>query len=344
MPGGPPTRGGGEESSPSGIAARLEELTEVLARNLSAPPDAASREELDGCLHRLRHLSSSVRGMELLVDAHRPEALARREAELRSIALATSETIRLLAQANGYIAEKVGGQIQELDEVAALPVSEEMAARLRHVASEVREAAREMEGRLEDTSKGIDQASERIAALERELGEARRKALYDALTRLYSRAALDERLKAAIGEAEGSGPWCFLIADIDHFKAVNDQYGHLVGDAFLYKVARVIETALRQKTGEGFLARYGGEEFAIVLPQAALAHAGEIAEEIRQRVGLTSWQRRGHEGEAPLHATISIGVAQYRPGDTAASLVERADQALYRAKNAGRDRIALAPQ
>jgi len=205
----------------------------------------------------------------------------------------------------------------------------------------VRAAAGQLERELDTSGAAFDKSHERITALEHELQEARRKALYDGLTRLHRRSVLDERLAVAIAQGEKDGPWCFLLADIDRFKRVNDRYGHLVGDALLYKVARVIETAVRQQTGEAFLSRFGGEEFGIILPRSTLALAGKIAERIRTQMAAMRWEYRSRQSETVIVATLSIGVAQYHAQDTVASLIERADRALYRAKNEGRNRVAF---
>jgi GGDEF domain-containing protein len=112
------------------------------------------------------------------------------------------------------------------------------------------------------------------------------------------------------------------MADIDHFKAVNDQNGHLVGDALLMKVAAAVEEALREGGIDGFVGRYGGEEFGIILPDSALEEALPVGEAVRRTVASSRWQiRRG--SCALLKAAISVGVAEHQPGDTAAARCRR---------------------
>jgi diguanylate cyclase len=234
----------------------------------------------------------------------------------------------------------MAAQVEELDGIADLPPSKELADRLRNTVTSVREAATKMDRNLGELVARVDSANERIAALEKELNEARERALYDSLTRVYSRAALDERLALAVREGEAKGPWSFMIADIDHFKGVNDQHGHIVGDALLYKIARVMEKTLNGRVQDAILARYGGEEFSAIMPRSTLPKATQVAELLRRTVEASRWQCRTANGSPVVQTTVSFGVAQYRDGDTVSSLVERADRALYKAKEGGRNRVA----
>jgi diguanylate cyclase (GGDEF)-like protein len=128
-----------------------------------------------------------------------------------------------------------------------------------------------------------------------------------------------------------------LMVDIDHFKQINDEHGHLVGDIVLRDVARVMREALRTVDAVG---RYGGEEFMIILPHTPREEAWKTAERLRQKVAdhaFTS-SRKG----AGLHVTVSVGVASYpsEKVDTPSALIRAADEALYRAKEKGRNRVA----
>lgn len=155
----------------------------------------------------------------------------------------------------------------------------------------------------------------------------------DSLTGLYNRRAGLERLEAELvrGGRTGAGT-CVLMVDVDRFKDVNDARGHEAGDLALRALARASTSELR---AEDIAIRWGGEEFLFVLPGAALGQALVVAERIRSRVEST---RIGREGE-PFGITLSGGVAERRPGEDWSSLVRRADDALYRAKAAGRNRI-----
>ena len=125
------------------------------------------------------------------------------------------------------------------------------------------------------------------------------------------------------------------MIDIDRFKVLNDRFGHLMGDAVLCRVARVLIGSLRP---QDLLARYGGEEFAVLLPNLDPAAATAVAERLREAVAAPE----ADEGHEPLPSvTISIGIASYQPRETLALLLSRADAALYRAKQDGRNRTSV---
>ncbi|GGP26497.1 GGDEF domain-containing protein [Silvimonas amylolytica] len=157
----------------------------------------------------------------------------------------------------------------------------------------------------------------------------------DALTGAWNRRALEERLARLHEESCNDGwPLCVLMIDLDHFKEINDRFTHIQGDQVLKGVVHLIATACRS---DEFIARYGGEEFTLLLPGLQLSGALQIAERIRTTV---------HEHEWPalpdVRLTVSIGAAELREGEAAASLLARADMALYEAKRSGRNKVCLA--
>ena len=157
---------------------------------------------------------------------------------------------------------------------------------------------------------------------------------HDPLTGIYNRRRLLERLEEEVERSQrGSTPMAVCMLDVDHFKQVNDRHGHQTGDEVLRQVASTISTSLRSIDSLG---RYGGEEFVLVLPQTPRDGAREKAERVRRAIDLSC-----PSGE-PL--TVSIGVAGYRPGDSADTLLARADAALYEAKAQGRNRVVLEPE
>lgn len=154
----------------------------------------------------------------------------------------------------------------------------------------------------------------------------------DALTGAFNRHHLEESLDREVGRCERGAPaFVLLIADIDHFKRINDGYGHLVGDLVLKAAAHAMREVLRKAD---YMARYGGEEFVMLVAAHKLAEAKVACERLRARVEHLRMPELGAH-----NITISIGAATYRPGDTQASLLGRADAALYRAKNSGRNRV-----
>lgn len=158
----------------------------------------------------------------------------------------------------------------------------------------------------------------------------------DGLTGIYNRRWLDEALPRMFDRARfNSSPFALVIADIDHFKRCNDEYGHLAGDRILCHVARILSENLRPTD---LLARYGGEEFMVLLANTSAGDAMTVAERMRRAV--TASIPGGACGSTPLPAvTISGGVAGISRDDTVSDLVKRADDALYRAKSEGRNRV-----
>ncbi|TCK17110.1 diguanylate cyclase (GGDEF)-like protein [Thiogranum longum] len=158
----------------------------------------------------------------------------------------------------------------------------------------------------------------------------------DALTGVSSRTSLLDALEAAISRSTKTGqPLCIIMADLDHFKAVNDRYGHMVGDKVLTEVGARIRAALREFDLVG---RYGGEEFVIVLENTSRHTALQVAERIRQRIAGQPIKTGSHQ----LDITISQGLALRVEGDDSQSLLQRADDAMYKAKRAGRNCVAEA--
>jgi diguanylate cyclase len=158
----------------------------------------------------------------------------------------------------------------------------------------------------------------------------------DALTGLANRHALDDFLRAAqITAMENGKPLSILLVDIDHFKAFNDRFGHQFGDQVLRLIAQLLKDGLRDD--EDLAARFGGEELVGVLPDADIDAARSVAERIREAIANRQVTRRS-TGEVLSGVTVSIGVAQFAPGETLAGLFERCDRALYAAKRAGRNR------
>src|SRR5665213_2339368 len=164
-------------------------------------------------------------------------------------------------------------------------------------------------------------------------------AITDQLTGLHNRRYMSRHLDNLVSGAQKSGkPLAFLIMDIDHFKSVNDTYGHDIGDEVLRDFAGRISANVR---GIDLACRYGGEEFVVVMPDTDFAFAMTIAERLRKSVEETAFVISRDPGK--LNVTISIGIAaSLRDGDTADGLLHRADQALYRAKREGRNRVVAA--
>ena len=185
----------------------------------------------------------------------------------------------------------------------------------------------------------LQESSETINTLSKDLEETLEAAMTDSLTGLYNRKAFDDRLAlATAGALENGGTLSLLMVDIDHFKRFNDTWGHQVGD----QVLRLVGANLRMNVkGKDTAARYGGEELAIILPDTEIENAVKFAEQIRKAIGsMKIVKKKSREEIGPV--TVSIGTAQFRHNETPDDFVARADYALYAAKEAGRNRVTQA--
>jgi diguanylate cyclase (GGDEF)-like protein len=170
--------------------------------------------------------------------------------------------------------------------------------------------------------------------LRREHAEAREQSRRDALTATYNRRYLDERLVTLLEDQSGTVGICVALVDVDHFKQVNDTYGHPFGDRVLQRLVTELDAGLPEGA---FCARYGGEEFALVFPGRDLADVVRICEGARHRIDRHPWQ----ELHRDLRVTVSIGVAHTSgPVSGLERLVGTADTLLYGAKHAGRNAVA----
>lgn len=162
--------------------------------------------------------------------------------------------------------------------------------------------------------------------------ELARSASTDGLTGLWNRSRIEQLFARECARARRYGtPFSVILIDIDHFKEVNDTHGHTVGDTVLRQFAQLLRNNVRQVDQVG---RLGGEEFLIVLPEINVKQARAAAETLRQRIN-------NHEFETVQHKTASFGVTQYHGKETLQSVLDRVDQALYAAKNNGRDRVEV---
>jgi diguanylate cyclase (GGDEF)-like protein len=167
--------------------------------------------------------------------------------------------------------------------------------------------------------------------LEREKEELQEQVIIDSLTKLHSRNYLFDYLRKIVKKSiRHSFPVSLAVIDIDFFKKINDTHGHLVGDCVLKELAKLLKKSFR---ASDCVARYGGEEFVVVLPFSSLEHACDKLEEVRKYI-----EKHKFCGKKNIRLTISIGVTEYRQGESIKSFLKRADENLYKAKNGGRNR------
>ncbi len=247
-----------------------------------------------------------------------------------------------LAEVGAYLkdasgdAETYGKALEAGRSEISLAVEETRATRL---LAGLAAATDEMVAQTAKLNARLRHSSEEVAQMRRELDKARRDTMRDSLTGLPNRRAFDAQIAELSAAADAGGaPLTLAFCDVDHFKKFNDTWGHRIGDDVLRLVGVRMVDAFQ---ASGFPARYGGEEFVAILPRLQPCEALAVADKFRTSISARSLKRRG-DGKDIGRVTISVGLATRRPGESADSLIERADAALYRAKGEGRDRVVAA--
>lgn len=294
-------------------------------------------------VQRLRNLEGARAELEQLLSAmvEQLDALNNYIAELNA-----AETQR--TSSADTLDLQITGEVHAIGESVA--AGTDLAKIRRHLQDRLASISRHLQGFHAREEERLRLARERTAlmrarmeemegearALQERLSEKKRQTLLDPLTRVLNRLGWDERIADELERWQRfRQPACVIAWDIDHFKLINDTYGHRAGDRVLVAVAETLSSSIR---GTDCVARYGGEEFVMLLPATVLAEGLRIAEQLRAAVTGIGFHFRGK----PVSVTMSGGVTQLAPGDNANSAFDRADKAMYRAKESGRNRVASA--
>ncbi|MGC5701579.1 diguanylate cyclase [Pseudomonas sp. NFXW11] len=239
------------------------------------------------------------------------------------------------------IREQVDGLQSSVQEAADLDdLKQVLESHLEGLLGTMDQHQKQRDEREQEVAARLQSLAERVSSMEQEaqgyrehLEEQRQKALVDPLTGLPNRAAWAERLEHEVGQWQQHGNSLLLaMLDLDHFKRINDNYGHLAGDKVLKIIANVLRKRLR---GSDFIARFGGEEFVLLLPNTPWPTGMRIVEALRAAIEACPFHFKGE----PVTITVSVGLSAFKAGDRSELVIKRADQALYRAKDAGRNRV-----
>jgi len=259
--------------------------------------------------------------------------------EIRDAGLVLDRELSSVSDAISKAHKSQAAYGQTLDKAATSIETVSDGAGLQAIVSGLTTATRKVQRENETLENRLDASTREVARLREHLEQVRRDAMTDALTNLANRKAFDEHLEAACAKADADGGALTLaVLDIDHFKRFNDTWGHQTGDQVLRYVASVMG---RVAKAPRIAARYGGEEFAMIFPSERIDQVQHALESIRKEIASRSLRRRSTDDELGA-VTLSAGFAERRPDETASSLLERADTALYASKHAGRNRVTNA--
>lgn len=224
---------------------------------------------------------------------------------------------------------------QAADRMASAPDPDSLGV----IVSSLSDATRRIRRHTSALERRLESSNREVVKLRDHLEQVRRDAMTDALTNLANRKAFDEQLQRMCDEAEAGGtPIGLALIDIDHFKRFNDTWGHQTGDQVLRYVASVLGRIARAPR---MAARYGGEEFAVIFPRETAGAVEAALSAVREEIASRALRRRSTNDDLGA-VTISVGFALRRAGETAIQFLERADEALYASKRAGRNRVTNA--
>ena len=286
----------------------------------------SGQHEFEAYLKQLNERLEAFQGhLQVASDGHADSSLAARELDTQ-------------------IREQVDGLQSSVQDAADLDsLKQVLESHLEGLLGTMDEHQQQRDLREQEVAARLKGLAERVAHMEQEaqgyrehLEVQRQKALIDPLTGLPNRAAWSERLDYEVNAWHQRGNSLSLaMLDLDHFKRINDGYGHLAGDKVLKIIANVLSKRLRPTD---FIARFGGEEFVLLMPDSALADALAVGEVLREAIAACPFHFKGE----PVTITVSMGVAQFQAGERSDLALKRADQALYRAKAAGRNQVQAA--
>ncbi len=272
-------------------------------------------------------VSAHAESGALASGADRAATLERIEAAVTELLTEVTSSLSLMTGDSTKYGSALEQHRQSLERIATIEDLRELERRLIEQVKDVQSAN-------DRYRRELDAANLRVHEQQKDLERLQRNVGVDFLTKLPNRQRLEESIRELMNRAERYGQrFAIVIFDIDRFKAINDEFGHAAGDRVLRAVADLLA---EDKRASDILARYGGEEFVLLLPQTALDSAARLAEKICERIRVRNFQFQTQ----PIRLTVSAGVGEVAPGqDTAESLFERVDKALYRAKSDGRNRV-----
>jgi len=261
------------------------------------------------------------------------ESIPAQRKQMKELIAVLMQSLRSVSQGSDTFSDRLS---RFEDELVAVDAPEEIDQLKNALLQETRTLStgiNQMRTQFEQANETARRAHAQIAQLQSELTHARDVALMDPLTAVPNRRGFDHWVDETLKTEDGTFiPFAFMVFDVDHFKRVNDTWGHMVGDEVLVEITRRIGTTVRDND---FLCRFGGEEFCVALPGGNMREASIVAGRVLENIRATPFSTES----GPIPVAASVGVSEHRPGEELGVTFERADGALYLAKESGRDRV-----
>ena len=322
-------------ANPEELTLRLEQVGGKLMGITKTAAGSRIADPIKECVQELRVVWSALRQFSLVFDANRVETMQDHERELRQAMDILNGTVASLSTAHEKTATTMDAQLNELDNLEQMDDASLLAGRLRTVTGTVRDAAVEMKDEVQRSARGLDQSEQIIQAVDRKLAEASHQILCDGLTRVLNRTGFEQRLEELVSQSAAvRSSWCVVLLAMDHLETVNKKFGRRVGDALLFRVAGLIQSTSESYPG-AIVGRTGGKDFGAILPRCPLREGRRMAEEIRGAIDLAKWECKTRNTPTVISAAVSVGVTEYRQGESVGTLLERAESCCRQAGRQG---------
>ncbi len=255
--------------------------------------------------------------------------------QLKKVLKSIISTISSISDSENIIIGHLNEHLSDIETVLSLDNLEEITEKLTQLSARLKETIRKTQRELRKTKEELTKNAKLVEHLKEELDKYKEMAIIDELTGIFNRRGILDLLKREVARSERFNlPLSIAMVDVDDFKRINDTFGHVTGDKVLKAVALIMKSAIRRID---MLGRYGGEEFLIIFPNTPKDNARVAAEKLRKEVESHKFKYRDQE----FRVTISLGVAEYTYGDSVEVLISKADEALYKAKRAGKNRVEI---